>query len=293
MSSSNFNAVAFLRALGTLPAEGPRPALLLGIASVTTSISAAIPPTRPLPVLQAGLLGARLDRRYRRIRTIQDELEKLNFDKAKPGAALDDFVFEQTDFSTYKKIVAEDFSLFTDGLDDFHDSFYVKSFGMDRKKIEAVINAAYKRIGVFYYITQEKHLHNPLLMAVMRTLHTSLAFKPLFTEEEVRAEFVDVVRYLTGHKVVDAKTFLPLIEDFNAVYSGLLGSLDGSAVLHDDGMITTFAVEPENNAALTDNKKGPVPEGVTSLVLTSLVLTSLVLTSTFHPRDKAYTIRLV
>jgi hypothetical protein len=287
MNSSNFNAAAFLRALGTLPAcrgaglsaggkqaEGPRPALLLGIAALSSAAQVC------LPAAQAGLLGARLDRRYRRIRTVQDELGKLNFEKAKPGAALDDFVFEQTDFSMYKKISAEEFSLFNDGLDDFAGSFYVDSFRMNRKKIETVINSSYKHIGAFYYLNQEKHLYNPLLMAVMRTLHTSLAFMPLFTGEEVRTEFIGVVQYLTENKVVETKTFLPLIENFDTVYSGLLQSLDGSAVLHSDGMITTFAVEPENAAVSADGGQG-------------LVLKGPVLKSTFHPRDKAYTMRLV
>jgi hypothetical protein len=276
MNSSSFNAAAFLRALGTLPAESPRPRLLLGIAALSADNGKAggSNTAQPVPTAQAGLLGARLNRRYLRVRTVQDELGKLNFEKAKPGVALDDFVFEQTDFSMYKKIGEEEFSLFTAGLEDFDDSFYTGSFRMDRKKTGRVVNGAYKRIGGFYYIKQEQQLYNPLLMAVMRTLHTSLAFVPLVTPEELRAEFLAVVHYLTENKVVEKQTFLPAMESFNAVYSTLLELLDGAAVLHGDNMVTTFTVEPAKAAALARGESGPILKGV------------------FHPRDKAYTMRL-
>jgi hypothetical protein len=194
---------------------------------------------------------------------VQDELGKLNFKKAKPGAALDDFVFEQTDFSAYKKIHDEEFSLFTVGLEDFDDSFYVNAFRMDRKKIEGVINGAYKRIGGFYYIKQEQQLYNPLLMAVIRTLHTSLAFVPLVTQEELRAEFLCVVKYLVQSGVVAEETFLPATENFIPVYADLVQVLNSKSVVHGDGMVTAFTVE-----------EGPVLKG------------------TFHPRDKANTVIL-
>ncbi|MDR0586240.1 MAG: hypothetical protein LBG26_03275, partial [Treponema sp.] len=147
MNSSNFDAAAFLRALGTLPAKAPRPGLLLGIASLTAARGGdrTAPQVPALPSDRAGPLGARLNRRYLRVRTVQDELGKLDFEKAKPGAALDDFVFEQTDFSMYKKIGAEDFSLFSAGLEDYDDDFYAGSFRMDREKTGTVINSAYRR----------------------------------------------------------------------------------------------------------------------------------------------------
>jgi hypothetical protein len=275
MSSTSFNAAAFLRALGTLPAESPRPSLLLGIASLSAAAGSGAAPPEALPVGRAGPLGARLDRRYLRIRAVQDELGKLNFEKAKPGAALDDFVFEQTDFSMYKKIGAEEFSLFSAGagIDDFDDGFYTGSFGMDREKTEAVISSAYRRIGAFYYINKEAHLRNPLLMAAMRTLHTSLAFRPLVTGEELRIEFACVVRYLAENSVVDERAFLPAFQNFGAVYADLLGLLGGSAVLHGDGMITNLAAGPAE-APGGGGGKGPALSGV------------------FHPRGKAYTMRL-
>ncbi|MDR1128784.1 MAG: hypothetical protein LBL20_05680 [Treponema sp.] len=262
MNSMNFDAAAFLRALATLPAGGPRPALLPGIAA----LSAARP--EALPAVRAGMRGERLDRRYLRIRAVQDELGKLDFEKAKPGVPLDDFVFEQTDFSIYKKIGAGEFSLFGKGLDDFDDAFYTGYFRMDRKKTASVIGSAYKRIGAFYYLNQEKHLRNPLLMAVMRTLHTSLAFRPIVSINELLAEFTGVVRYLSANKVVGEEVFLPALQNFNAVYRALLELLDGSAVLHGDGMTTNLVAESPAG------EKPPALKGV------------------FHPRDKAYTMRL-
>ena len=275
MNSTNFNAVAFLRALGTLPAKGPRPVLLPGIASLTAARGGGRTAPAPLAADRAGTLGARLNRRYLRIRAVQDELGKLDFEKAKPGAALDDFVFEQTDFSMYKKIGAEDFSLFSAGLEDYDDDFYAGSFRMDREKTGTLINSEYRRIGAFYYINQEKHLHNPLLMAVMRTLHTSLAFRPLVTEEELKAEFAGVVRYLAAKKVIEEKIFFPAVQNFNAVYCDLLKLLDGSAVIHGDGMITNLEVEPLTDAASPGTEKIFALKGI------------------FHPRNKAYTMRLI
>ncbi|MDR3336997.1 MAG: hypothetical protein LBT16_07310 [Treponema sp.] len=266
MNSTNFNIPAFLRALGTLP-QDCRPALLRGVAALAAAKQPeAESAEQAAPVERVGRFGERLNRRYLRVRAVQDELGKLNFKKAKPGAALDDFVFEQTDFSAYKKIGLEEFSLFSAGLEDFDDSFYARSFRMDRKKTENVINGAYKRIGGFYYIKQEQYLYNPLLMAVIRTLHTSLAFAPVVSQGELRAEFLNVVRYLEENRVIEKGAFLSATENFNPVYRELLELLGGRALLHSDGMATTLSVEKDD--------KG------------------LILKGCFNPRDKAYTMVL-
>jgi hypothetical protein len=273
MNSTNFDAAAFLRALGTLPAKSPQPGLLLGIASLAAARSDGGWAPPQVPVDRAGPLGARLNRRYIRVRTVQDELGKLDFEKARPGAALDDFVFEQTDFSVYKKIDAGEFNLFSAGLEDYDDDFYAGTFRMGREKTGALINSAYKRIGAFYYINQEKHLHNPLLMAVMRTLHTSLAFRPLVSGEELRDEFTAVVQYLAANKVIEEKTFSPALQNFNAVYYDFLKLLDGSAVLHADGMVTALAAGSVTEAASAGGA-------------------GIALKGIFHPRNKAYTMCL-
>jgi hypothetical protein len=283
MNCSSFNAGAFLRVLSRLPeappAEGPRPALLCGIAALSAARPSALPDTR------AGGLGARLNRRYLRIRAVQDALGKLDFNKAKPGTALDDFVFAQTDFSRYKKITAEDFSLFDAGLDDFDDDFFTKNFGLDREKTAALIGSAYKRIGAFYYLNRESNLRNPLLMAAMRSLHTSTAFRPAITGEELLAEITAALRRLAAYGAVtedfDAGGLSPAegpspVRGLSpagglspAVYYDFLKLLDGSALSHADGMITTLAVEPPSGSG-----NGPVLKG------------------TFHPCGKAYTVRL-
>jgi hypothetical protein len=264
MNYLSYNVADFLRALNRIPeapvVERPRSGLLRGIAALSAARPSALPDTR------AGGLGARLNRRYLRIRAVQDALGKLNFNKAKPGTALNDFVFAETDFSIYKKIAAEDFSLFDAGLDDFDDDFFTKNFGMGREKTAAVIGSAYKRIGAFYYLNRESHLRNPLLMAVMRTLHTSTAFKPIIIGEELRAEIAVALRCLAAHGAAPG--------NFDAVYYDFLEPLDGSAVSHTDGMITSLAFEPLAGAVFADGGKGPALMG------------------TFHPQGKAYTIRL-
>jgi hypothetical protein len=280
MSFTNFDVVSFLRALDVLPAGCPRPCLLSGFAALSgvsggVLVSTAGPRAGGLvlPVGGAGVLGARLDRRYLRVRAVQDALGGLDFERVRPGAALDDFVFEQTDFSWYKKISVEDFGLFDVGLEDYDDGFYVGSFGMDRERIGAVIHAAYRRIGGFYYLNRERYLYDPLLMAVMRTLHTSLAFRPLVTGGELWAEFVGVVECFAANNM-DVKIFAPALQDFGAVFCDLLGLLDGSAVIHGDGMITALVVGLSAEVVLAG--AGGVP----------------VLKGTFYPRNKAYTMCL-
>jgi hypothetical protein len=92
--------------------------------------------------------------------------------------------------------------------------------------------------------------------------------------EELKAEFAGVVRYLTANKVIDEEIFFPALQNFNAVYYDLLKLLDGSAVIHGDGMITNLAADPVTEAAFPDGGK-------------------IALKGIFHPRNKAYTMRLI
>jgi hypothetical protein len=215
-----------------------------------------------------GLIGERLHRRYLRICAVQDELGKLDFTKTKPGAALKDLVFDQADFSVYKKISAENFALFSGpGLDDFGPPFFAKAFALDREKVGSLINNAYQRIGAFYYIKQEKLLFNPLLMAVMRTLHTSLEFAPVFTGEEIRTECTALLHYLMGKNIVE-KEILPFLPQIKLIFFRLLEALDGVSLEHPDGMKTELSAVRAADTRIT-------------------------LKGTFHPRGKAYTIPLV
>jgi hypothetical protein len=240
---------------------------LSGIVDMTAGMKGKLPLLTDIAALCAGTPGAaalrgpvrgRLNRRYLRIRFVQSELERLDFKKAAPGVRFDDFVFEQIDFSTYKKISEEEYSLYSpEGLEDFEDSFFTRNFRVSREKIRGLINGSYTRIGGFYFIKQEKMLSNPLLMSVLRTLQTSLEFAPLLTKEAIRDEC----------RIWEAESgaFFPP-EDGNRFFACLLRALHGASVVHSDGMKTELSTVQEAN--------------------------TLVLRGAFHPQGKTYTVTL-
>jgi hypothetical protein len=167
-------------------------------------------------------LRRRIESRYRRICFVHRELAKLDAaagESGIPGSSVkdtpdggtvrngsfEDFVFSRIDFSVYKKIEAEEFCLlFDEGLADYEESFFRKAFAMNREKVRETIRHSYIRVGPFYVCKSA----NPLLLSIMRTLHTSLEFAPL----------------VTGNDAVDAE--------------GLGAALDGVVIRHHDGMET-------------------------------------------------------
>ncbi|GHT79181.1 hypothetical protein FACS1894130_07210 [Spirochaetia bacterium] len=274
---------ALLGVLGTLPPDAPEMPVLMSLARLASAANDGS--AAATTVTQSGLIAGRLHRRYLRICTVQDELGKLDFNKAKPGAVLNDFVFDQADFSVYKKISAEEFSLFSGpGLDDFGEPFFAKAFALDREKIGALINNAYQRIGAFYYLKQEKLLFNPLLMAMMRTLHTSLEFAPIFTGEEILTECTALFRYLTEKNVVETEILSDLNRTIKLVFFRLLEALDGVSMEHPDGMKTGLSTV-KTTIPPTEAPSQPATPAATDMHIT--------LRGTFHPRNKAYTIPLV
>jgi hypothetical protein len=166
----------------------------------------------------------RIESRYRRICFVYGELAKLdvaakgsgapgtsvkdNADGSAAAGSFEDFVFSRIDFSIYKKIDAEEFRLlFDEGLADYEEEFFRKAFAMNREKVRETIESSYIRAGPFYVCKSA----GPLLLSIMRTLHTSLEFAPL----------------LSGNDVADAEQL------------GLLtAALDGVVIRHDDGMET-------------------------------------------------------
>ncbi|MDR0387190.1 MAG: hypothetical protein LBH57_04060 [Treponema sp.] len=239
---------------------------------VLTDIAALCAGTRPGAEPEAAALWGPvrrgLNRRYLRIRFVQGELERLDFKKAKPGVMFSDFVFDQIDFSAYKKIPAEEYSLYAqEGPEDFEPSFFMRNFRLSRDKTRALINGAYTRIGGFYYIRQEKMLSNPLLMSILRTLQTSLEFNPLFTQEAVRDEYRAVLRSLRRHGEPEGDIAFPQEEEVNRLFTSLLRALHGAAMIHGEGVKTELTAVQEENA--------------------------LLLKGAFHPHGKAYTVTLV
>lgn len=235
------------------------------------AIAGETPVLRDIAALRAGendpsgIIRRRLDRRYARIRVVYTELSKLDFKKVKPGAGLDDFVFEQTDFDIYKKISRDDFTLFfTEGLDDFDDAFYKNNFRMDRGAIKKTIRRWY-RPGDGYYSCGDGDA-NPLLLGIMRTLHTALDFTPLIQAEETLRECTAIVRFLQSQSALGAEAMQELAEHFPRLFHGILRGLHQVTVTHADGMVTTLSVPAS-----------PSPP---------------VLYGTFRPLNKAHTIPL-
>ncbi|MDR2767490.1 MAG: hypothetical protein LBB82_04095 [Treponema sp.] len=161
----------------------------------------------------AVLIRRRVESRYRRMCFVHGELRKLDAaaDKA-PAGSFDDFVFSSIDFSIYKKIEAGEFTLLFDfGLDDYEEAFFAASFKISRSETRALINKSYVKAGPWFLCKNP----NPLLLPVMRTLHTALTFAPLFPENDCPA--------------------------------GLAAALDGVVIRHDDGM-ETLLVTPQKES---------------------------------------------
>jgi hypothetical protein len=212
---------------------------------------------------KAGIIQKRLDRRYARICVVYRELGKLDFTRAKPGTGLEDMVFAQTDFDAYGKIGLEDFAAFFDeGLDDFEDSFYRYNLMMDRDAVRKAISRWYKHEGDFYVYTGE----NPLLLGIMRSLHTALDFAPLLRSEEALEEAAFLIRFLQSQSALEEDALSALTENQDLLFSALLRSLDGATATHPDGKTTALFIQ-----------EGSDPP---------------VLCGTFFPEDKAHTIRL-
>jgi hypothetical protein len=215
-----------------------------------------------------GSLQRRLDRRYARVCVVHSELNKLNFKNIKPGTGFDDFVFQQTDFDIYKQISAENFKLFyIEGLDDYSESFYKKNFIMGKENLKALIKRSYQQEGDSYFCKTLNGEINPLLLGIVRTLHTSLDFTPFVGREEMQVECAALIDFLQSCSAIDEGTAASLSTGFPAIFDDLIRALDGVAVTHSDTMVTTLSVKAENN------KPG--------------------LYGTFRPQNKAFTLPLV
>jgi hypothetical protein len=254
---------SFLRSFRNLPAEL---VLKMPLLSDIAALSGGLTGT------QRGLILRRLDRRYARVCVVHAELGKLDFKKAKAGTGLEDMVFAQTDFGWYQKISREDFNTFFDeGLDDFADSFYKKNCMMDRGAVRKAIFHSYRPEGEYYYCAAV----NPLLLGIMRTLHTSLDFASLITPEETLRECEILIRFLQSQSALGEDALSGLAQNFSALFSarlldGLVHSLNKVTVIHPDGMTTTLSLKDET------------PQGGTPPVLYG----------TFYPANKAHTISL-
>jgi len=195
-----------------------------------------------------GPLKRRMERRHMRLCRLQEELSRMDLKKARLGAALgvngyktlEDFTFQQIDFSRYRNIAEKDFGkLFPEGLADFGEGFLKKNFGFGREELRAVIEGSYQKTEGGYRLLRE----NSLILSAMRTLETSLEAVPLFTAEEVAEE----LQSLPG----SAREKLP-----RQLYPLLALSLDNALVAHSDGMATKLFISPAGDLSGTFQPRG-------------------------------------
>ena len=211
--------------------------------------------SRPVPLLRdvAGLLSGkdrgsgplkkRMERLYMRLCRLQEELSRMDLKKARLGATLgvngyktlEDFTFQQIDFSRYRKVAEKDFDkLFPEGLTDFGEGFLKKNFGLGREEIQAVIEGSYQKTEGEYRLLRE----NSLILSVMRTLETSLEAVHLFTAEDVMEELQSLPD--------SAREKFP-----EQLYPLLVSSLDNALVTHSDGMATKLFVSSNGDLSGT------------------------------------------
>ena len=221
----------FLIALAALPVELP---LLQGLGKFFSGE-------------KENLAAKKMESRYRRISFVQQTLGKIDFSKAKPESRFEDFIFEQSDFSIYEKIDAETFAcLYIHGLDDLPDSFYRKTFSRKKNEIKKIISARYKLIDGFYVSDG-----NPLVIPIMRSIHTSLDFVPFPDPSQVRDEFEELFEFLKKNAGLSDVFFQRLAQEADDLFCSLLSLFDKTEVLHQDGMVSRFfTAEEKGNTAL-------------------------------------------
>jgi hypothetical protein len=193
------------------------------------------------------IVSSSMERRYRRIAFVQQTLNNIDFSKAKPETRFEDFIFAQSDFSIYEKIDAKTFELlYIDGLDDLPDNFYTKTLSIKKDAIRKIISARYKLIDAFYVSDG-----NPLLIPIMRSIHTSLDFVPFPHPNQFLREMETLFDFLKKNAGLPDLFFQYLAQESDDLFCHLLLSLDKTEVVQNDGMISSFFIaEEKNNTAL-------------------------------------------
>ncbi|AEF82220.1 hypothetical protein [Leadbettera azotonutricia] len=217
---------------------GNDPSLMI-LENLPDDPSLAIPLLRELASLPVwtgnpanGLIKQRLERRYTRLCRIQGDLGRLDFTRAKAGS-FDDFVFSQTDFLKYQKIDEEDFLFYSEAPEDYDDDFFAKNFKIDRKTAKQMIIKCYAANDKTFTLNKA----NPVILAVMRTLETSLEMLPLFAETEILKELKTLYGYLEAGPFPAGSAA--------GFFRFLVQRLDKCSIIHKDGMETKLSVSPE------------------------------------------------
>jgi hypothetical protein len=179
-----------------------------------------------------GVIKKRLDRRYARLCAIQDGLNRLKGPQPEQGASFEDFVFAQTDFSRYKIIPLENFELYTCGLEDYDEKFYVRNFRLSREKTAAVIAGRYQKTASGFCLLRQ----SPLILSIMRTLETSPDMVPLMGEDEILQELKGIYAYLEAGPFPEGGA--------GGFFRFLVQTLDRVTVTHRDGRETKLFAVP-------------------------------------------------
>ena len=211
--------------------------------------------------VKPGIIERKIDRHYRRLCRVQEELGQLNMKQAAaknlpvegtPGISFEDYVFSQIDFSRCRQMAAGDFErIFPESLTDFDEDFFVKNFRISRNETRVLIEKSYKKENALYKIQGE----SPLLLSVMRTLETSLENNELFTVAEIQAELESFINLTSqsDKKSLSGKSDFPgllsesdengkMHPDTKQLFPLLVSSLDGLNITHHDGMKTKLFV---------------------------------------------------
>jgi len=165
-----------------------------------------------------------------RLCRVSSELGKLDLKKAAAQSVagqqtLEDFVYNQIDFSRYKVMSEKEFErLFPEGLSDFTDEFIAKTLSLGREEIEQAIRKSYQKTDGNYHLQRE----NPIILSAMRMLETSLENVPLFSAAEITREIESLPEIMK-----------PKIK---RLYPHLVSNLNGADNAHKDGEITKLSI---------------------------------------------------
>ncbi|QQO09764.1 hypothetical protein [Breznakiella homolactica] len=235
LKAENFDSEScgdFLTAAGSLPLDVP---LIREIVEFTDKAR-----DRSVPAAECAL-GKKIERRYRKVLFVQRELHRLDFKKASPARSFEDFIFGQTDFSAYEKISAEDFEgLFLAGMEDYTDGFFTAGLGMAREEAKTIARTGYKKDGD-NFILEKKH---PVVLSVMRTIHTALEFAPLLDKEILAEETGLVFDFLEENKIIDRTFGEGLDRNFRDIFACILGLFHNTGTIQADGTETRLFTAP-------------------------------------------------
>ncbi|MDR1428864.1 MAG: hypothetical protein LBI85_01120 [Spirochaetaceae bacterium] len=221
----------FLEASASLPLELP---LLGGMREFRASLGGP-------GLVNAAPVRAKLERRYLRLCFVQESLERIDFKKLKSGEGFEEFMLGQADFSRYALLDEKTFKgLFIDGLEDYPDAFFPQAFRMNREALRTLLLAGYARGEGKAALIK----NNLFILSVMRTLHSSLDFAPLWDEKDVLNEMNTVLVFFSGRGITGREPASVLRERGDEIFLCLLSLFHHVEYRQEDGAKTHLFLAP-------------------------------------------------